>query len=312
MAVVEDLPEIVPRTQPGAPLTIHHLRGAVTEPTVPDAPDSPAADAGQQPVESVETDDETDGPLLDGPYRVLESTRDRAEWLFIDPAGDPTYVPHEGHGDHTERVRGLRPGYRVDAEFDWTGDDPVVESLDVLERSLFAFVADADPVFEAAQSCWETARREGQAMNSRVTYTTDGDPAGVVYTFADQPGQRDLFAEFRDGVKPLDPLLDRLAQGEVPPFETFVLDPDDPYVVVYIVVEKGGMVADTVRDTYDLSRPDEPLLDLDESGSDGPSPDVPDGGSIDSPAGGDTDAEDTDADDAFDLGDAVDDLPGDG
>jgi hypothetical protein len=240
------------------PRTTKHC--AVTEPSVPDAPDDPAEAAGRRPETTTERED-PDEPLLDGPYRVLESTRDREEWLFIDPAGDPTYVPHEGHGALDERVRGLRPGYRVDAEFDWTGDDPVVESLDVLERSLFAFVADADPVFEAAQSCWETARRDGQAMNSRVTYTTDGDPAGVVYTFADQPGQRDLFAEFRDGVKPLDPLVDRLAQGEDPPFEAFVLDPDDPYVVVYIVVEKGGMVAETVRDTYDLTRPAEPLFE---------------------------------------------------
>jgi hypothetical protein len=307
----------------------------VTEPTVPDAPEPPDAptEGGGQPVRAAETEAD-DEPLLDGPYRVLASTRDREEWLFVDPAGDPTYVPHEGHGAVGERVRGLRPGYRVDAEFDWTDGDPVVRSLEVLERSLFTFVPDADPVFEAAQSCWETARRESQAMNARVTYTTDGDPAGVVYTFADQPGQRDLFGEFRDGVKPLDPLLDRLAQGEAPPFEAFVLDPDDPYVVVYLVVEKGGMVADTVRDTYDLVAPDEPLFEAERedgvtddgtAGTTGAAPDVP---TTDAGAGGDdveTDAGvaeggvETDAgmaDDGadgdaegFDLGERVGDLP---
>lgn len=279
---------------------------------MPDAPDT-TTERGQQPVRSAGTDEDDDEPLLDGPYRVLASTRDREEWLFIDPAGDPTYVPHAGHADLDQRVRDLRPGYRVDADFDWTGDDPVVREIEVLERSLFAFVPDADPVFEAAQSCWEAARREGQGMNSRVTHTTDGDPAGVVYTFADQPGQRDLFGEFRDGVKPLDPLLDRLAQGEDPPFEAFVLDPDDPYVVVYLVIEKGGMVADTVRDTYDLSRPDEPLF---EAGGD---PDAT-GGTMSAPTDADVDAheagtDDPDSDDPeemFDLGDAVDDLPGDG
>lgn len=282
----------------------------MTEPTVPDAPDTPATERGQQPVRSHDGDDDSDEPLLDGPYRVLASTRDREEWLFIDPAGDPTYVPWTGHGDLDRRIRGLRPGYRVDAAFDWTGDDPVVTELGVLDRSLFAFVPDADPVFEAAQSCWEAARREGQAMNSRVTHTTDGDPAGVVYTFADQPGQRDLFEEFRDGVKPLDPLLDRLAGGEDPPFEAFVLDPDDPYVVVYLVVEKGGMVADTVRDTYDLSRPDEPLF---EAGSD---PNLNDAGAS-APTDSATDADEPapddpatdDSEETFDLGDAVDDLP---
>jgi hypothetical protein len=282
----------------------------VTEPTVPDAPDAPDPDDGRQPVRRADTDidadDDGDEPLLDGPYRVLASTRDREEWLFIDPAGDPTYVPWAGHGDLSGRVRGLRPGYRVDADFDWTGDEPVVRSLGVLERSLFAFVGDADPVFEAAQSCWEAARREGGAMNSRVTHTTDGDPAGVVYTFADQPGQRDLFEEFRDGVKPLDPLLDRLAGGEDPPFEAFVLDPADPYVVVYLVVEKGGMVADTVRDTYDLSRPDEPLAG---TGSPDQAPDTPDPAAEPSA----DDADETDgADEAFDLGSAVEDLPDDG
>lgn len=276
----------------------------VTEPTVPDAPDAPDPDDGRQPVRRADTDTDADDdePLLDGPYRVLASTRDREEWLFIDPAGDPTYVPWAGHGDLVDRVRALRPGYRVDADFDWTGDDPALRGLDVLERSLFAFVADADPVFEAAQSCWEAARREGQAMNSRVTHTTDGDPAGVVYTFADQSGQRDLFEEFRDGVKPLDPLLDRLAQGEDPPFEAFVLDPADPYVVVYLVVEKGGMVADTVRDTYELSRPDEPL---DGHGTPEPTPDTPD------PAAESSDDTD-DEDGGFDLGSAVEDLPDDG
>jgi len=267
----------------------------VTEPTVPDAPDAPPDESADRAAGTADgtsadagtTESGADEPLLDGPYRVLESTRDREEWLFIDPAGDPTYVPLTGHGDLNERVRGLRPGYRVDAAFDWTGEEPVVRSLEVLEWSLFTFVPRADPVFEAARSCWEAARREGQAMNSRVTHTTDGDPAGVVYVFADQPGQRNLFREFRDGVKPLDPLVDRLAQGEDPPFEAFVLDPADPYVVVYLVVEKGGMVADTVRDTYDLSAPEEPLFETHT----------------------DTGAATDDADDTeFDLGGAVEDL----
>ena len=283
--------------------------GRVTEPTVPETPADAPPDADERRVE--EFDDE---PTLGGPYRVLATTRDREEWLFIDPAGDPTYVPFDGHGDLSARVRGLRPGYRVDAEFDWDDGRPVVREVDVLERSLFAFVPRADPVFEAARTCWQQAREAGEPMNSRVTYTTEGDPAGVVYVFADQPGQRDLFEEFRDGGKPLDPLVDRLADTEEPPFEAFVLDAaDGAFVTVYIVVEKDGMVADTVRDTYDLPRPREPLFETDDSGG---VPEVPggDSGSAGVDDDGAGDASDDDADEAaaeFDLSDALGDLPED-
>jgi hypothetical protein len=287
-------------------LSTHHQRTVVTEPTVPDDPDAAEPDsAARQPVATRDAHGEAGEPALDGPYRVLASTRDRDEWLFIDPAGDPTYVPREGHGDLTDQVSGLRPGYRVDADFEWTDGTPVVRDLEVLERTLFTFVPAADPVFEAAQSCWEAARREGAPMNSRVTYTTEGDPAGVVYVFAGQPGQRNLFEEFRDGVKPLDPLVDRLADGEDPPFEAFVLDAaDSDYVVVYLVVEKGGMVADTVRDTYDVPRPAEPLFeDGDTDGSEGATTATPAVGDEAADA-----ADGTDTDD-FDLGDALRDLP---
>lgn len=272
---------------------------------MPDAPDD-EADPPERRAGAMDAE-----PALDGPYRVLASTRDREEWLFIDPAGDPTYVPFGGHGDLTDQVRGLRPGYRVDAEFDWTEGTPVVHEVDVLERSLFAFVPGADPVFEAARTCWQRAREAGEPMGSRVTYTTEGDPAGVVYTFAEQPGQRDLFEEFRDGGKPLDPLLDRLADGEEPPFEAFVLDAaDGAFVVVYLVVEKGGMVADTVRDTYDVPRPREPLFEDDgPAGDDDPTvPDVP---GFDGPAAGEADGDASAADDGdeFELSDALGDLP---
>jgi hypothetical protein len=275
----------------------------VTEPTVPDAPDPDAAERGgsRQPVTTRDDGPDEDSPL-DGPYRVLASTRDRDEWLFVDPAGDPTYVPREGHGEATDRVRSLRPGYRVDADFDWDDGTPVVREVAVLDRTLFAFVPDAAPVFEAAQSCWETARREGAPMNSRVTYTTEGDPAGVVYVFAGQQGQRDIFEEFRDGVKPLDPLVDRLADGEEPPFEAFVLDAaDGDYVVVYLVVEKGGVVADTVRDTYDVPRPAEPLFG--DGGEGGAQRSSPSDAGVDTSTAGEDDADD------FDLGDALGDLP---
>ena len=89
-------------------------------------------------------------------------------------------------------------------------------------------------------------------MNSRVTYGTDNEPNGVVYTFAEQPGSRKLLEEFRDGGKPLDPLVARAAQPDEvdPPLSVFVIDPEEPFVVVYIVLEPGGLLDETVRDTY--------------------------------------------------------------
>jgi hypothetical protein len=89
-------------------------------------------------------------------------------------------------------------------------------------------------------------------MNSRVTYNTDNEANGVLYTFAEQAGSRDLFSEFRDGLKPLEPLIARAAQPEEvdPPFSVFVIDPEEPFVVVYIVLDPDGLLDETVRDTY--------------------------------------------------------------
>ncbi|PSQ35543.1 hypothetical protein BRD11_02490, partial [Halobacteriales archaeon SW_12_69_24] len=98
----------------------------------------------------------------------------------------------------------------------------------------------------------ERARADGEPMNSRVTYGTDNEPNGVVYTFADQPGSRDLLAEFRDGGKPLEPLVDRAARSEdvEPPFSVYVIEPEEPFLVVYIVLEPDGLLDETVADTY--------------------------------------------------------------
>ncbi|MFB6170758.1 MAG: DUF6663 family protein [Haloarculaceae archaeon] len=196
--------------------------------------------------------------MADDSYRVLESTRDRgAEWLLLDVhSADPTYVvadPDAYEGDLADRVAALEPGNRVRATFDWSGDRPRFASLERETETVFEFVR-PDPdteLFEAAKECWRGARGEGSAMNSRVTYSTDNDPNGVVYTFAEQRGERDLFGEFRDGIKPLDPLVARLAETEEPPFATFVIDhPAHPFVVVYLVVRRDGILAETVRDTY--------------------------------------------------------------
>ncbi len=191
--------------------------------------------------------DET-GPATptEGRFRVLPG-RDDEEWLFLDvDTMDPTYVPRASAPTPEPEV-----GNRVQATISWD-DEPVVDSLTVDSATTVAFVETAEPIFEAAQNCFERARADGEPMNSRVTYNTDNEPNGVVYTFAEQSGQRDLLAEFRDGGKPLDPLIDRAAQPEEvePSFSVYVIDPEEPFVVVYIVLEPEGLLDETVRDTY--------------------------------------------------------------
>jgi hypothetical protein len=195
-------------------------------------------------------------PKTDGTFRVLDGTRGDDEWLLLDvDTVDPTYLPKAGHGDAQSVVDDLEPGYRVDATIAWDGETPRAVDVDVRDRTLLEFVDGADTVFDAARETWRDARADGAGMNSDVTYNTDGEANGVVYTFAEQGGERDLFTEFRDGIRPLEPLIDRLAEGEDPPFEVFVIRPTaEPFVIVYLTIENGGLLADTVRDTYDCPR----------------------------------------------------------
>lgn len=178
-----------------------------------------------------------------GTFRVLPGRSDD-EWLLLEPeSGDPTYVAADSPVD-------LEVGNRVEATVRWRDGDPTLEDATVVTDTRFRFVRTGEPVFEAAQACFEEARSAGEAMNSRLTYSTDSEPNGVVYTFADQPGERDLFAEFRNGSKPLDPLVDRTTESADPPVSVWVLDPDEPFVLVYIVLEPDGLLDETMRDTY--------------------------------------------------------------
>ena len=182
----------------------------------------------------------------EGRFRVLPGRNDD-EWLFLDvETMEPTYVPRASVPAPTPTV-----GNRVEATISWD-DGPVVDTLTVETETTVAFVETTEPVFEAAENCFERARADGEPMNSRVTYDTDNEANGVVYTFADQSGRRDLLAEFRDGGKPLEPLIDRTARPDEidPPLSVFVIDPEDPFVVVYIVLDPDGLLDETVRDTY--------------------------------------------------------------
>lgn len=288
-------------------------------------------------------------PTTTGRFRVLPGP-DEDRWLFVsletpsggdgpDEAYAPTYVPVTGHGDLDEAVAGLRPGYVVETTMRWDGDRPQITDLQIDRPTLFEFVDEATGIFQAAENAWAETVAAGEPMNSRVTYDTDGEPNGVLYVFAQQSGAQDLFEEFRSGVRPLEPLVERLDEAEHgraapdgpdddgaglgdtglepddpsldgesddgdrgsggdpadggssggdgerspgqvslgpggnvvvedeaddpdPAREVFVMRPaDDPYVVVYIALRKGSLLANTMRDTYHCPRPDEPGLD---------------------------------------------------
>lgn len=208
-----------------------------------------------------------------GRYRVLGRPRDPEELLLIDvdidAEGDgepgseaddeafgPTYVAATGYdGELGERVASLEAGNLVEARLSWADGDPRFDSVEVVAETTFEFLDGVTGMFEAAKETWWAAEADGEAMNSRVTRDTDGEPNGALYVFAKQPGARDLFEEFRSGVTPLEPLVERANEGRAPeseqPRAVFVLRPaDEPFVAVYIAFRRDGMLARTVRDTY--------------------------------------------------------------
>lgn len=195
-----------------------------------------------------------------GRFRVLDSPRERPELLLIDlDSLDPTYVRTDGYdGVLDDVVSDLRPGFVVEATLTWTDDGtPQFSSVSVEERTRIEFVDGVTGMFEAARETWQTAEADNEGMNSRVTYDTDGAPNGVLYVFAEQSGARDIFEEFQSGVLPLEPLIQRVNENreDDDEREVFVMRPaDDPFVAVYIVFHADGMLANTVRDTYDCPR----------------------------------------------------------
>ncbi|WP_435127426.1 DUF6663 family protein [Halobaculum sp. D14] len=204
-------------------------------------------------------------------YRVLRVDDDAVVLVDLSPADDPVdaYEPvRVAAGDADDE---LEPGNVVEAALDWSGDDPRFASLNVVRRSRYWFADGVENMFEAATDAWSDARAAGDAMTSRVTHNTDGEPNGALYVFADPGGEpespvrraagpsgggRDLYAEFRDGTTPIDPLVERVndadeSASESPPRDVFVLRPaSGPFVVVYVAFEQDGLLSRTVRDTY--------------------------------------------------------------
>jgi len=195
-----------------------------------------------------------------GRYRVLPGPESDTLRLLDRDTYEPVVVSTDE--ETAAAVATLSPGYLVDAVLDWSTQRPTVESVSVVRPTLFAFADRVDPMFEAARETWEAAQSEGEAMNMQVLRNTDNEVTGVVYVFAES-GERGRFEEFREGARPLEPLLDRVAdsRGE-DAHEVFVLrGTGGAFTAVAIALQKGGQLADTMRDTYDCPRPTEPLAD---------------------------------------------------
>ncbi|MFB6193833.1 MAG: DUF6663 family protein [Halobaculum sp.] len=147
-------------------------------------------------------------------YRVLPGSGEGFVFVDCTPTDDPAAayepVPVAPLDRALDDPPPVRPGNLVDAELAWPTDGPAhVTRLTVERRDRYRFADGVETLFEAARETWRDAANAGEAMASRVTHGTDGDPNGALYVFADA-GPTDLFAEFRDGRRPLEPLVERV------------------------------------------------------------------------------------------------------
>ncbi|GAB7092608.1 hypothetical protein JCM18237_28790 [Halorubrum luteum] len=163
---------------------------------------------------------------------------------------DPIYVDVD---EGESRTAELSPGYVVDATLAWDDGTARFSALTVVRESRFRFADGVEGMFEAAVDAWEGIHAAGEAMGSVTTRSNDGDPNGALYLFADGPGS-DTFEAIRAGRIPIEPLVGRVnAERGDARREVFVLRPAaHAFVAVYVVFDPDGVLARTVRDTYDL------------------------------------------------------------
>lgn len=188
-------------------------------------------------------------------YRVLPGEPDRDGLALLKQGTEePVYVRADGYHDTRQTaVDAIGPGHLVDATLEWPADGkPALTDLTVETNTCFEFIDDADHIFEQAKRTFEQAKREHMAIGSQVTYSTDGEPNGALYTFTKQDSEKDIFAEFRNGRMTLEPMIEKLeAGGGEPPFEVFVIRPTEPpFLVVFLTLKKDGLLANTIRDEY--------------------------------------------------------------
>jgi len=206
-------------------------------------------------------------PTTTGRFRVLDRRPD-GRILLVDLAearkaveGDhevdlqPLAVEPADDTEIAESVRELKPGYVVSASLAWDESKAHFVDYEIDERTWIQYADGVSGLFEVAQETWYDAQKAGDAMNARTTYSTGNEPNGVVYTFAKQQPPQDLFEEFRTGVQPIEPLVQRveIERDDNEDRAVFVMNPvDAEFVLIYIVFRKDGMLAQTVRDTYGL------------------------------------------------------------
>ncbi|ELZ36842.1 DUF6663 family protein [Halorubrum tebenquichense] len=199
---------------------------------------------------STPTADAEEFVLVEFPDGPVDPTTPDAEDRY-----DPLYAAAEGYEDDlADAVDGLRPGFVVDATLAWTDGSARFREVEVVRETRFRFADDVEGMFEAAVETWEQIRAEGEPVGSITTRSNDGDPNGALYLFADGPGG-DTFEEVRSGRLPVEPLVARVndSREDDDPREVFVLRPAaHEFVAVYVVFDRDGVLAQTVRDTYDL------------------------------------------------------------
>jgi hypothetical protein len=217
--------------------------------------ESDSVDGDGRPADAASDEATADGSeefvLVELPDGPVDPTAPDAEDQF-----DPLYATAEGYdGDLAERVSSLEPGHVVDATLAWTDASARFVDVEVVRESRFRFADEVEGMFEAAVETWDRIRAEGEAVGSITTRSNDGEPNGALYLFADAPGG-DAFADLRAGRLPIEPLVARVNESrddDDEPREVFVLRPAaHDFVAVYVVFDRDGVLAQTVRDTYDL------------------------------------------------------------
>jgi len=184
-----------------------------------------------------------------GRYRVLGRPRRDDAYVLVDVGDDYEPVTVEAAS-----APDLTAGWLIEATLAWDDGTARIGSWKPIRRTEYHFYDGVTGMFEAARRAWEATAERGEAMGSTVTRDTDGEPAGALYVFAEQRGARDLYEELRTGTTPIEPLVERVNEGrEGGERAVFVMDPaDEAFVCVYVVFDRDGVLARTVRDTYDL------------------------------------------------------------
>ena len=208
----------------------------------------------RRPRPDIDGTDPADPPeefvLVEYPDDPIDPSAPDAESRF-----DPLYAAADGYdGALADRLASLEPGFVVDATLSWTDGTARFTAVEVVRESRFRFADGVEGMFEAAVDAWDQIRADGEAVGSITTRSNDGEPNGALYLFADAPGSS-AFEDLRAGRLPVEPLVARVNESreDDDPREVFVLRPAaHQFVAVYVVFDRDGVLAQTVRDTYDL------------------------------------------------------------